>query len=315
MANLVNVRKDALTETFTYDDNTEETVDRTAYIVGELVHTEDCLVTTRIESGSGPKGAKEVKLANALEEISSGSLTECESCGLIRKVASEPNSATSTEAMNDTKESEAVPSKTLTKIELPDSLKEKTTPTILAVVKFLEETDASSYTTGEVAKAAEVNAAAVNSALLALESAGVVVHTDSGSGTKKVRTWSRKGARPAKKTAADYKAVMEAKPKAAPKAPPQAKAATAPAAKKAAPASATGRVSVGARQEKALEYLKKHPNVPKSVLHIEEGCGYPVKTLAGVLARMAEREEFPIVRADTDAGRRGFMYVPPPKKK
>jgi hypothetical protein len=219
--------------------------------------------------------------------------------------------------MNETKESEAVPTKTPTKIELPDSL--KVTPTITAVVKFLEETDEPSWTTGDVSKGSGVMAAAVNSALLSLESAGIVTHSDTGTGAKKIRTWSRKGARPAKRTAADYKAAMDAKTKADVKAPPKAKASTAPATKKATTGSATGRVSVGVRQEKALEFLKKHPNDPKSVLVIEQGCGYPVKTLAGVLARMAEREEFPIERAEAPGGRRGFMYVPPkataPKKK
>lgn len=313
MANLVNVRKDALTETFVYDDGTETVSDRIAYTVGELVHTEDCNVTTRIEAGSGPKGAKEVKLADALGEITKGALTECQSCAQIRNGTHQPNSATSTEAMNEQKENTPMPSKTLTKIELPDSL--KPTASITAVVKALEEADTTTFTTSEMSKASGVMAAACNSALLTLESAGVVRHADTGTGKNKVRTWTlMSGGRPAKKTAADYKKTMAEKPKPEPKAPTaKAKATAAPAAKKtAAPAEGTtARVSVGVRQEKALNFLKKHPNVPQSVLIIERGCDYQPRTLAGVLARMAEKEEFPIERAKTDAGRQGFMYVPP----
>lgn len=310
MANLVNVRKDALTETFVYDDGTEEQVDRIAYTVGEVAHTADCNVTTRIAAGTGPKGAKEVKLADALGEITTGSLTECESCAKLRAGEHQPNSATSTEVMNDTKESNEVPTKTLIKIELPDSL--KPTPSIQAIVKALEEGALTSYTTGEISKASGVMAAAANSAMLTLESAGIVTHEDTGSGRNKVRTWTLKsGGRPARKTAADYKKAMAEKPKPEPKA--TAKAATAPAAKKtAAPAekATSTRVSVGVRQEKALDALKKHPNVPRSVLQIEQDCGYQPRTLASVLARMAERADFPIQRAKTDLGRQGFMYVP-----
>lgn len=311
MANLVNVRKDALTETFTYDDGTEETVDRIAYTVGEVAHTEDCNVTTRIAAGTGPKGAKEVKLADALGEITKGSLTECEPCAKLRAGEHQPNSATSTEVMNDTKESEAVPTKTLIKIELPDSL--KPTPSIQAIVKALEEGDLTTYTTGEISKASGVMAAAANSAMLTLESAGIVTHTDTGTGKNKVRTWTLKsGGRPARKTAADYKKAMDEKPKRE-TAKSTAKATAAPAAKKTAASAekaTSTRVSVGVRQAKALEYLQKHPNIPKSVLHIEQGCGYQPRTLASVLARMAEKTEFPIQRAKTDAGRQGFMYVP-----
>jgi hypothetical protein len=323
MANLVNVRRDALTETFTYDDGTEEQVDRIAYTVGDEVHTEDCIVSTRIEAGSGPEGVEEVKLADALEKVSNGSLTECSNCVQLRAGTHQPNSATSTEAMNDTKENTEVPTKTLTKIKLPDSL--KPTATITAVVRVLEEGAADTYTTGDLAQAAEVTNPAANSAMLSLESAGIVTHTDTGSGRNKVRTWALKTAtsRPAKKTAADYKKVMDAKPKPEPKAPPKAKAATAPkaASTKVAEAKVARDAAKQATADEVMAWMEKNPNVAFSVNDVEVGTGNGpdsgrVKTLRPTLWALTGLGKLvgPDTGLKTEKGHKGFMFVPPKGK-
>jgi hypothetical protein len=322
--NLISTRQDKTTETFVYDDGTEETVERLAYVEPDnTVHTDNCAVVTKLLASDNPEDRatfKEMELAEVIAYIDNGlptDLTECRACDKLRAAADMgPTQGPPT----DQKEKN-VPTKTVTaEIELPASI--KPTPTILAVFKALQESGDGSGTTAQIAKAAGVTPTSANTALLALESAGLMAHIDTGAGKNKVRTWGLKTAQakpPARRSAAELQASMTAKQQeaaakkaAAPKVPAPGKSATVP---KAGAASTATRASTGERQTRALEFMKTRPEEPLSVLVIEQGCNYPVKTLAGVLARMAEKGDMGVERATTEAGRKGFKYVPPKVKK
>jgi hypothetical protein len=304
MRNLINTRQSATTETFVYDDGTESTIPRIAYVDSSTVHTEDCPDVPKLLKGN-PQEMEMTEVLATLEGNNPDGLTECKACGDLRAKANYP--AAPEGGDTDQKET-TMPTKTeLVKIELPDTLKPN--PTILAVVKALEE--GAIGTTAEISAAAGVSAPSTKSTLLTLESCGIVTHI---TGKDKVMTWALKGTAPAKKrTAADYAATMEEKKQAN-----VAKKATAPKAEAKPPAkaaeageSASKRQPTGERAKNAQEWMAARPNTPFAVRQIEDGCSYTGKTLAGILDSLDKNPDSPIVRAEAEFNGRkykGFMW-------
>lgn len=71
----------------------------------------------------------------------------------------------------------------------------------------------------------------------------------------------------------------------------------------------SGSRPLGAKAKAALEVLKANPRVAMSVLQIELAAGYLPKQMQGVLATLADKPDSGVVRADTEYGRRGFMWT------
>jgi hypothetical protein len=71
--------------------------------------------------------------------------------------------------------------------------------------------------------------------------------------------------------------------------------------------------NAGVKAERGIDFLKKNAGKGFAVRDIEDGVGFPMKTLAGVLARLANTKDSGIVRVDVQrAGStrlyKGFMF-------
>lgn len=117
---------------------------------------------------------------------------------------------------------------------------------------------------------------------------------------------------PAKAAPAAKSTPAKATPKAAPATPtPEPKAA--PAKTAAAPAP----TATAVKAERAVEFMKKNPGTGYPVKDIEAGAGYGIKSLAGVLARLAATKDSGVERVDVQRGGRiykGFMFKAPTSK-